>query len=147
MGLKTMAKVQVKFLKNLQHEVSIGNTTLILDEPKDVGGDDRGPNPYETMLAALGACTSMTMIMYARRKGWDLQDVEIDLAHEHMYAEDCETCETKTGRLDKITRDIRIKGNLSEDQRNKLLEIAEKCPVHRTLTHENVIEDHIELVP
>lgn len=142
-----MAKVYVKYQKNLQHEVKMNGYTLILDEPKDVGGDAKGPSPYETMLAALGACTSMTMLMYARRKGWDLKDIEIDLSHEKMHAEDCETCETKTGRLDKITRNIRVKGDLNEEQKNKLLEIAEKCPVHRTLTNENVIVDNIELAP
>jgi len=141
-----MAKVQVKYQKNLQHEARMGDNVLILDEPKDVGGDGRGPSPYETMLAALGACTSMTMLMYARRKGWDIQDIEIDLSHEKIHAQDCETCETKTGKLDKITRDIKIKGNISDEQLNRLLEIAEKCPVHRTLTSENVITDHIELV-
>jgi len=142
-----MGKVQVKYQKNLQQEARMGDKVLILDEPKDVGGDDKGPSPYETMLAALGACTSMTMIMYARRKGWDIQDVEIELSHEKIHAEDCETCETKTGKLDKITRDIKVKGNINQEQLNHLLEIAEKCPVHRTLTSENIITDHIELIP
>jgi len=142
-----MPKVFVKYQKNLQHEAKIGNQTLILDEPKEVGGDDKGPSPYEVMLAALGACTSMTMLMYARKKGWDLQDVEIDLSHEKIHAEDCSTCETKTGRLDKITRDIRIRGNINDEQKNRLLEIAELCPVHKTLTSENLIVDHINIVP
>ena len=142
-----MAKVHVKYQKDLQQEVKIGDHTIIMDEQKDVGGDDKGPSPYEAMMAALGSCTSMTMLMYARKKGWDLQDIEIDLTHEKIHAEDCETCETKTGRLDKITRDIKIRGNLNEEQRNRLLEIAERCPVHRTLTNENLIVDHMELVP
>lgn len=142
-----MAKVQVKYQKNLQHEARMGDNILILDEPKDVGGDGKGPSPYETMLAALGACTSMTMIMYARRKGWNIQDVEIELSHQKIHAEDCETCETKTGKLDKITRDIKVKGNINNEQLNRLLEIAEKCPVHRTLTSENMIIDQIELIP
>lgn len=141
-----MARVNVKFQRNLQHEARIGDKIMILDEPKSVGGDDKGPSPYETMLAALGACTSMTMLMYARKKGWDVENIEIELNHEKMHAEDCETCETKTGKLDKISRDIRVRGNLSDDQLNKLLEIAEKCPVHRTLTTEIVINDNIGMV-
>lgn len=142
-----MGKVHVKYQKNLQHEVKMNGHTLIMDEPKDVGGGDKGPSPYETMMAALGACTSMTMLMYARKKGWELEDVEIDLTHQKIHAQDCETCETQSGKLDKITRDIRIRGNLNEEQKNRLLEIAERCPVHRTLTSENLIVDHIELVP
>lgn len=142
-----MGKVNVRYLRNLQHEAKIGDFSLILDEPKDVGGDNKGPSPYEVMMAALGACTSMTMLMYARKKGWDLQDVQIELTQEKIHAEDCETCETKSGRLDKITRDIKIRGNINDDQKNRLLEIAERCPVHRTLTSENLIIDHIELVP
>jgi putative redox protein len=141
-----MAKVVVKSQKNLQHEARMGDKSLIIDEPKDVGGDGKGPSPYETMLAALGACTSMTMLMYARRKGWEIDNIEIELTHEKIHAEDCKTCETKYGRLDKITRDIKIRGNLSQEQMNMLLEIAQKCPVHRTLTNENVITDNIELV-
>lgn len=141
-----MAKVNIKYQKNLQHEARIGDKVLIIDEPKSVGGDDKGPSPYETMLAALGACTSMTMLMYARKKGWDIENIEIDLNHEKIHAQDCETCETKIGRLDKITRNIWVKGNISDEQLNRLLEIAEKCPVHRTLTNENVITDNIELV-
>ena len=141
-----MAVVSVSYQRNLQHSVKIRNHTLILDEPKDLGGDDKGPTPYEIMLAGLGACTSMTMLMYARRKGWQVDNIEIDLQHSRIHANDCETCETKEGQLDKITRSIRIKGNLNAEQRNKLLEIAEKCPVHRTLTHENLIIDEIQLV-
>ena len=141
-----MAKVSVTYQKNLQHVAKIRNHSIILDEPKDVGGDDKGPSPYEIMLASLGACTSMTMLMYAGRKGWQVDKIDIDLEHTRIHAADCETCETKEGHLDKITRIIRIKGNLNDEQRNKLLEIAEKCPVHRTLTHENIIEDKIELV-
>jgi len=141
-----MAKVNVKFQKNLQHEARIGDKVLILDEPKDVGGDDKGPSPYDTMLAALGACTSMTMLMYARKKGWEIDNIEIELAHEKIHAEDCETCETRFGKLDKITRNIRVRGNISREQLGRLLEIAEKCPVHRTLTQENLIADNIDLV-
>ncbi len=142
-----MSKVNVKFQRNLQHEARINDKVLILDEPKDIGGDGKGPSPYETMLAALGACTSMTMLMYARKKGWEVDNIEIELTHARIHVEDCKTCETKTGKLDKITRDIKVRGNISEEQLIKLLEIAEKCPVHRTLTTEVIISDNIDLVP
>mgnify|MGYP001348815198 CR=1 FL=1 len=113
--------VFVKYQRNLLHEAKIDGHSIIFDEPKDVGGDDKGASPYEMMLASLGACTSMTMLMYARRKGWDLDDVEIDLYHEKIHAEDCETCETKTGRLDKIVRNIRVRGNLNDEQKTGCL--------------------------
>ncbi len=139
-----MENVNVKFLKNLQHEVTIGDFKFIIDEPKDYGGDNKGPSPYKMLLAALGSCTSMTMLMYARRKAWDVQSIEIDLKHEKIQAEECENCETKAGKLDKITRYIKVKGNINEEQRQRLLAIAEKCPVHKTLTHESIIVDKIE---
>ncbi|MEI7473187.1 MAG: OsmC family protein [bacterium] len=141
-----MADVEVKFIKNLKHECKIGDFTFIMDEPVSAGGDNEGPSPYDMMLAALGACTSMTIQMYARRKNWEIQDIKVNLTHEKIYAKDCETCETKTGRLDKITRNIEIKGDLSEEQKDRLLEIAEKCPVHKTLSSENLIVDNISLV-
>ncbi len=139
-----MEKVNVKFLKNLQHEINVGDFKFIVDEPKDYGGDNKGPSPYNMLLAALGSCTSMTMLMYARRKDWNIQSIEIDLHHEKIHAENCEECETKTGKLDKITRYIKVKGDINQEQRQKLLTIAEKCPVHKTLTHENIIVDKIE---
>ena len=142
-----MPIVSVKYQNKLEHEAKINDHTVIFDEPKDVGGDNKGVSPYNMILAALGACTSMTMLMYARRHGWKLEDVEIELQHKRIHAEDCKFCETKSGWLDKIISNIKIRGNLNEDQKTRLLEIAKKCPVHRTLTHENVIIDKIELIP
>ncbi len=142
-----MSIVSVKYQNNLEHEAKINDHTVIFDEPKDLGGDNKGASPYNILLAALGACTSITMLMYARKHGWELNDVEIELQHERIHAEDCKTCETRTGKLDKIIKNIKIKGNLNEEQKNRLLEIAGKCPVHRTLTHENLIIDKIELLP
>jgi putative redox protein len=104
------------------------------DEPGEAGGTDTGPSPYELVLAGLGACTSMTISMYARRKQWPLEDVIVRLKHSRMYARDCEECETKEGMLDRIEREIVLTGPLTEEQRARLLEIANKCPVHRTLT-------------
>jgi uncharacterized OsmC-like protein len=115
-------------------EITVGAHRLFSDEPQDVGGEDAGPSPYELLAAALGACTSMTLRMYARRKQWPLASVVIRLRHSKIHAIDCSDCDTKDEMLDRIDRDIELTGNLTEEQREKLLEIADKCPVHRTLT-------------
>ena len=117
-------------------EVRVGRHLLASDEPLASGGTDTGPNPYDLLLAALGSCTSMTVAMYARRKGWPLESVTVSLRHAKIHAADCEECETKEGRLDRIERDVRLEGPLDDAQRARLLEIANKCPVHRTLTLE-----------
>jgi putative redox protein len=113
--------------------VSVGPHTLQADEPTDYGGNDLGPNPYEYLLAALGACTSMTVQMYAERKGWPLRGVQLSLAYARVHAEDCAECETKVGMVDRIDLEIAFSGDLTDEQQRKLLEIANKCPVHRTL--------------
>ncbi len=120
-------------------EVIVGPHQLSADEPKDVGGNDEGPTPYDLLLAGLGSCTSITVAIYAQRKGWPLQGVSIRLRHSRIHTEDCAECETQEGKLDQIELDIEFHGALSEEQRSKLVEIAKKCPVHRTLTTENVI--------
>jgi putative redox protein len=109
---------------------------LHADEPASFGGDDSGPGPYELLLAGLGACTSMTVRMYAERKGLPLARVEVRLEHDKIHARDCEDCETREGKLDEIRREVTIEGDLDAAQRQRLLEIADKCPVHRTLTSE-----------
>jgi uncharacterized OsmC-like protein len=124
-------------------EISIGPHRLQADEPVEAGGGDMGPNPYELLLAALGACTSMTLRLYAGRKQWPLEGVEVRLTHSRIYAEDCANCETKPGMLDHIQREILLFGDLSEEQRSRLLEIADRCPVHRTLTSEIKIDTRL----
>lgn len=117
--------------------VRAGRHALPADEPTGIpGGTDTGPTPYDYLLAGLGACTAMTLRLYAERKGWPMDWVEVELAHERVHAEDCADCETKEGRIDQITRALRIEGALSPDQRARLLAIADKCPVHRTLENE-----------
>lgn len=117
-------------------EISVGRHRLAGDEPLADGGTDLGPNPYDLLLAALGSCTSMTVSMYARRKQWPLEAVTVRLRHSKIHAADCAACETKEGLLDRIERDVELLGPLSEEQRSRLLEIANRCPVHRTLTSE-----------
>ncbi len=125
--------------KGFTQEIVVGPHRLVADEPKDVGGNDEGPTPYDLLLAALGSCTSMTVGLYARRKGWPLQDVTARLRHSRIHATDCAECETKEGKIDRIELDVELVGPLSDEQRSKLLEIAKKCPVHRTLVSETNI--------
>ena len=114
--------------------IEVGAHSFTADEPASDGGSDTGPNPYDLLLAALGSCTSMTVALYARRKQWALQSVTVRLQHSKVHAADCESCETKDGRMDRIEREIELGGALEQYQRDRLLEIANKCPVHRTLT-------------
>jgi len=116
--------------------ISVGPHRLIADEPVAAGGEDAGPGPYDLLLAGLGACTSMTMRLYADRKSLPLDRVTVSLKHSKIYAKDCAECETRDGMLDQIERDIAMDGALDPEQRKKLMEIADKCPVHRTLTSE-----------
>ena len=115
-------------------EITTGAHRLRSDEPASAGGTDSGPTPYDLLLAALGSCTSMTVAMYARRKQWPLKRVTVRLRHSRVHAEDCAACETDDVKVTVIDRDIELDGSLDEDQRARLLAIANRCPVHRTLT-------------
>ena len=125
-----------------QQTVSVGPHRMLADEPVAAGGEDTGPGPYDFVLAGLGACTSMTMRMYADRKSLPLERVTVTLKHSKIYAQDCAECETNAGMLDQIDRVIAMEGPLDAEQRKKLMEIADKCPVHRTLTSEIHIVTH-----
>ncbi len=111
-----------------------GRHAIAADEPVAAGGQDTGPNPYELLLMSLGACTAMTLRLYANRKGLPLEHVVVRLRHAKVHAEDCADCETKPALIDRIERSIELVGPLDAAQRNRLLQIAEMCPVHRTLT-------------
>jgi putative redox protein len=117
-----------------QH-ITAGHHVLAADEPHPIG-DDTGPSPYDLLLAALGACTSMTIRMYAERKGWALEHVRVDLRHSRIHAQDCAECTTTAGFIDHIDRDITLRGELDTGQRDRLMQVAEQCPVHRTLHSE-----------
>lgn len=116
-------------------QITAGKHRLFADEPSPIG-DDAGPTPYDLLLAGLGACTSMTVRMYANRKGWPLESVQVTLRHSRIHAEDCAECETTKGWISHIDRTIELTGDLDDDQRRRLLAIAERCPVHQTLTSE-----------
>jgi len=120
-----------------------GKHVLRADEPPSYGGTDTGPTPYDYLLSGLGACTTMTIRMYADRKKIPLKRASVTLKHEKIHADDCAECETKGGKIDVIEREIGLEGNLSEEQRQSLLAIAEKCPVHRTLHSEVVVESRL----
>ena len=122
--------------KEFAQKVELGSHHLDVDEPVSYGGTDSGASPYDLILAALGACTSMTIGLYARKRGWPLEDITVSLRHSKIHAKDCDDCETKDGRIDRIEMEIHLDGALTEEQRAKLIEIAGKCPIHQTLTHE-----------
>lgn len=124
-------------------EILASGHELIADEPLDDGGTGLGPNSYGYLLSALGACTTITLRMYADRKGWPLEAITATLRHEKIDAASCEECVTQTGKVDRFQIDLEFTGPLTEDQRARLLAIAGKCPVHRTLVSENIVEIHL----
>ena len=138
-----MSEVVVSTLSNLRNEVSYGEgRSFVTDEPTEVGGEGSGPDPYALLLAALGSCVSMTVTLYARRKGWPLQRVRVRLRQRRVHAADCAACgSTGEGFIHHIERSVEVEGELTDEQRARLQEIAHKCPVHRTLVSEIAITD------
>ena len=126
--------------ENFKVGIEAGNHSMRVDEPIEVGGDDTGPNPYDMLLGSLAACKIITTQMYARRKGWELDDVYVSMSTKKIHAKDCEDCESDpNARIDEISTEISFNGNLDSDQIQRLKEISEKCPVHRTLITETRI--------
>jgi uncharacterized OsmC-like protein/fermentation-respiration switch protein FrsA (DUF1100 family) len=122
--------------KGFYTEIFANGFSLVADEPESYGGTGRGPSPYEYLMAALGSCTAMTVQMYARRKKWPLEEAVVRLSHAKVHAEDCRDCDEKDCKIDRFERELDLQGDLDDDQRQRLIEISEKCPVHRTLMEE-----------
>jgi len=138
-----VTSVVVRGADGLAQTVAAGEHSLSIDEPVEAGGSATGPTPYEVLLAALGACTAMTVRLYAQRHGWPLEDVEVVLSHSRIHAQDCAECETRDGFLDQIDKRIVLHGSLTPEQRGRLHEIADRCPVQRTLQREVVIRSEL----
>ena len=138
-----MNEVTVTSLTNLQQQVTYASgKTFLLDEPENLGGEGAGPDPYTLILAALGGCTSMTLLIYARRKNWNLERITIQLSQERVHSTDCIDCEIKTdGFIHRIKRSITLEGDLDQVQRERLMEISRACPIHKTLSAPIVIKD------
>ncbi len=140
-----MSEVTVTSLSNLRNEVSYGGgRTFLADEPASLGGEGAGPDPYTLLLAALGSCVSMTLTLYARRKGWPLARVSVRLRQRRVHSSDCAECESDAeGFIHHIERAVELEGDLDDEQRARLREIAHRCPVHRTLTSEVVVTEFV----
>ncbi|MEK6323781.1 MAG: OsmC family protein [Acidobacteriota bacterium] len=139
-----MAEVIVSSIGYLKQQIAAGPHTFIADEPREAGGGDAGPDPYSLLLAALGACTAMTLQIYAKRKEWPIEKIEVSLKHSRSHAEDCDDCATNQGKIERIERYISLTGQLNEEQKARLIEIAERCPVHKTLTSQISIKTYLD---
>ncbi len=135
----TVARIEEGF----QTDIVSNGFSLIADEPESVGGTNTGPTPYDYLLTALGSCTAMTLRMYADRKEWPLETATIRLTHRKVHADDCAECETENGHIDRIDRRIELTGDLDDQQRQRLVEIADRCPVHKTLHGEVIVDNEL----
>ena len=133
--------------ENYKTTLNAGDHKVIADEPESAGGKDKGPDPYDLLLMSLGTCTVMTVRMYASRKKWPVEDIFMELRHFKDHAKDCSDCEEKSSKIDRIEKEITIKGDLSDEQLDRLLEISKKCPVHRTLLQDIEIDSKIDSLP
>ena len=143
-----MPKVIVQSLADYTHAqlITMPGRAHIADEPADEGGDDLGPTPYELLTAALGACTAMTLQLYARRKSYPLHEIAVEVEHSRTHAQDCAQCENpRAGRMEHLHRRIELHGPLDQAQRDDLLRVAQKCPVHKTLREAPEVHDTIEV--
>ncbi len=129
----------------LRQEVTAGPFSWLADEPTAVGGSGQGPTPYDLLLGALGSCTSMTLRLYADRRKWPLEGVTVRLRHQRIHRDDCVNCEKRNASIERVERTLELKGPLSDEQRARLLDMAERCPVHQTL--KNTLEVHTTLAP
>lgn len=139
-----MTSITAELVNGYQVEITNGTHTWQADEPVDLGGDDTGPNPYDLLLGSLAACTSITLSMYTKRKGIDMSSLSVEYSYDKVHADDCETCEDHhTGMIDRVTSRIFIDGNFDEDTRKRLIGIAQRCPVHKTLEKGIVFDETV----
>ena len=138
-----MGPVTLRSANSFRVDINAGNHALVADEPPSAGGTDAGPTPYDILSAGLGACTSMTLHFLAKRDGIPLEGVEISITNDRMYAKDCAECEKKEGYIHRFDVQIRLKGNLTAEQRERLLATARRCPVYKTLTSEIRIDERL----
>jgi putative redox protein len=144
-----LAKVIVSSLSDYTHAqlVTVDHDAFVADEPEDEGGDSLGPTPYELLAAALGTCTAMTLQIYARRKGYPLVEVAVEVEHSRTHSKDCRQCEhPQAGLIENLHRRMVFRGPLSEEQRDDLVRVAQRCPVHKTLRASPAVHDSVEVV-